>query len=272
MLIASRKLNKQIAVNHLLIGAFGELNGPRLSPPIWKWILNFQRNALKRRAAVPRDMSSIYQRVGTDEDLELGRIPTDTTKDNSMVDVRIAQVGSSNKTVQIDLDWTTETFKRSCFPEEHSSGKNIRVIYQGKQLENSTRLSAAGVKPNVFIHVSITEPRRTSEVDIDSHTGEEVDLERDRALAEELQLAMGGGNGLEGFVQRDGNIVDFAVGFCLGLLLGPLMLMWVFQPRITRMQRKGILAGVLFRIIYRFQNANEHAVDTSRDDPAVTPP
>jgi hypothetical protein len=48
--------------------------------------------------------------------------------------------------------------------------------------------------------------------------------------------------------ERRGNWVEFSCGFCLGMMLGVLSLIWLLQPSVSRLCRLGILTGIATNI------------------------
>ena len=74
--------------------------------------------------------------------------------------------------------------------------------------------------------------------------------------------------------ERPGNDWDFMWGFCLGLFVGVIALVWVWMPRIPHKQKLGILTGICFQVILEtsshetefedqqiFDNNNNNAYD-----------
>merc|ERR550514_101061 len=62
-----------------------------------------------------------------------------------------------------------------------------------------------------------------------------------------------------------GTRFDFALGLVLGMLLGFIALIWVWQWRVSRRQKMGIMLGIMINIIFSFMNDPGNSNDNSGD-------
>eukprot|EP00743_Colponemidia_sp_Colp-15_P004942 GILK01005327.1.p1 GENE.GILK01005327.1~~GILK01005327.1.p1 ORF type:complete len:274 (-),score=26.54 GILK01005327.1:198-1019(-) len=72
---------------------------------------------------------------------------------------------------------TVRQFKQRIFSSEVQQGKSIRLICQGKLLDDSKPLAAYGVKPGSFFHVAISEGRPVS-ASVSSETSDTPENQR----------------------------------------------------------------------------------------------
>eukprot|EP00455_Lapot_gusevi_P038871 TRINITY_DN4355_c0_g5_i3.p1 TRINITY_DN4355_c0_g5~~TRINITY_DN4355_c0_g5_i3.p1 ORF type:complete len:223 (+),score=42.03 TRINITY_DN4355_c0_g5_i3:88-756(+) len=183
------------------------------------------------------------------EDVELGKVdsrvnvPPEEGKDY----VTIIRVGRPNTRVAVDLGWTGLQFKQHIFEEEWRERKNIRVIYQGKLLEDTSSLTSIGVASNSFLHVVVSDFQP------------EQQRNENEAQPNPLGLPEGELALLPYYLEHqaaeqqhyEGTSNDFFCGLVLGFVLGPIMLLWLFQ-QLPRRQKVGIVMGLLFNAVYNF--------------------
>lgn len=180
--------------------------------------------------------------------------------------VNLVEVGKPTRRVPVRPGMTVLELKRAGFPEAVESGRNVRFIFQGRELADDKTLLEAGVRPAAFVHVAITAARPAGEAGGANAAalaaeggGEEGDIPewmlRESAAAEQMQENRAGSGG------------DFALGFVLGLLVGYFALCWVWSPVVPRRQKAGILLGMSARLALTVWQA-----DRSADAPGAARP
>jgi len=98
----------------------------------------------------------MYQQVPDDEG---GRNRAQELQENikDPVELKIVQVGRGTRQIVASLSWTLANLKEAFFDAEVKQGKNIRIISQGKLLQDDSTLEAVGLRDGAFLHVSICE-------------------------------------------------------------------------------------------------------------------
>lgn len=159
------------------------------------------------------------------------------------------------KPTACDLDWKIGWAKRRIFPKEFET-KKIRIISLGKLLSDDSARLGDFVENGGHLHVSITEKRRSSEIDVEEE-GRDASLDRQDNFLEDLRLA-----GMLRLVdqenvwveqpepeQREGSNAEFAFFAVMGILLGLIMLIFLLQAGVTRKKKYGIFVGIALHII-----------------------
>jgi len=159
------------------------------------------------------------------------------------------------KATPCDLDWKIGWAKRRIFPKEFET-KRIRIISLGKLLSDDSARLGDFVENGGHLHVSITEKRSPSEIDVEDE-GPEASLDRQDNFLEDLRLA-----GMLRLVdqenvwveqpepeQREGSNAEFVFFAVMGMLLGLIMLIFLLQAGVTRKKKYGIFAGITLHII-----------------------
>lgn len=177
-----------------------------------------------------------YNRVGSEE-VELGSDAAGEQETTGEVEVSVAQVGLPHRKLQVDLDWAVERFKGVACPKEVAAGKNVRVIYKGKMLVDGQTLRQAGLEKNGFLHVAISDHASPVE-----EPSEDVPIDVDDDVQFRMMLQP----------PPEGTNADLLLGFLMGFLLGVLALICLWQPRISRKQRTGLLLGAMLSLLFSF--------------------
>lgn len=211
------------------------------------------RQSIEKR----RMRSSSYEQIPLSEPL-----PQEDLEQGG-VEVFLLKVSMPRESVRTNLESTGSAFKRQFFGKEIDEGKNVRLIFSGKMLTDDKTLKELGVREKSSIHVSISDfvgslvPLVTDpEADVPSLEEDDARLARELAdLERSFEFSPAH------FVERDGHQVEFFLGFIIGYLIGPLMLIWVWQPRVSRRLKLGILIGVGCSIglsLFRSSNHSSH--------------
>lgn len=214
-----------------------------------------------------RKTSAGYEPVGSAVEIPEARLPTvSSSVGTPLVPIKIMQLGKDTISVHVNLGWSVSEMKQRVFSEDVSAGKNIRIIHFGKMLNDIDILSEAGVKENAFLHVSITD--RVAAVASPVNAAGEGDLnnsELENAAAFEEMKQF---NEEDFVVRSEGTRGDFALGFAMGFVIGIIMLIWVWQPRIPRKQKLGIIAGICFNMLMSSMDKSSHTKNTPASTPA----
>jgi len=157
--------------------------------------------------------------------------------------ITLCRVGRPNTRHTIKTEWTVEQLKQELFPTEFAANQRIRFIFQGKILEDADTLAQAGIDHDAFVHCVITEARSEEEI-----------AAADQELAEESQFP----RQLVGFHQDSvGTHTEFVLGFFLGAFLGIFMLIWLWQPRMSRRHKLGILCGIFTNMFLNYTHPDQ---------------
>jgi len=169
------------------------------------------------------------------------------------------------KPTACDLDWKIGHAKRQLFPKEFET-KRIRIISRGKLLSDDAARLGEFVENGGHLHISITEKRRPSE-DVDEEEGgpdteldTQEDLLEDLRLAGMLQLVNQDNVWVEEPQQREGSNAEFVFFAIMGMLLGFIMLIFLFQRGVTRKKKYGILAGITLHVIINLTGSDYFSV------------
>mmetsp|Transcript_6864 Transcript_6864/g.9481 ORF Transcript_6864/g.9481 Transcript_6864/m.9481 type:complete len:220 (+) Transcript_6864:170-829(+) len=188
----------------------------------------------------------MYQQVPDDEG---GRSRALELQDNikNPVELKIVQVGRGTRQIVASLSWTVTNLKEAFFDVEMKQDKNIRIIFQGKLLQDDSTLEAVGLQDGAFLHVSIC----------DRSQGMVNNPEDERHNASQNQFSLDSEEQIpQWLVQarfvREGNNGDFILGFIMGFFLGVLTLIWVWQRAVPRRQKLGIMLGFGFNLLLGF--------------------
>lgn len=164
----------------------------------------------------------------------------------------------ANVPTPCDFRWSVGETKKQLFPDQHST-KRIRFISRGKLLDDDDATLGDFVEEAGHIHVSITDLRRPGEAD-ESGSIEAGEMNDGDQLVEDLRLARmlqfgtaeewDGPPGEEMQRAREGTTAEFLLFFVAGALLGFVMLIFLFQARLTRKKRMGILVGIACHVLY----------------------
>jgi len=182
---------------------------------------------------------------------------------DGMTSVKIIQLGLGTKLIHVNLDWTIEEFKQHVFPEDVSKNKNIRVIFSGKLLKNEEHLANCGVKENSFLHIAISDTQPLQ------HHAAVAEAEQGEAGPAGAEFGVHGQQDLEAMMAEQaryeqyaatnqGTLGDFIVGFAMGFVIGMIMVIWIWQPRLSKRQKAGILCGISFHLLLSYFNANKN--------------
>jgi hypothetical protein len=161
-----------------------------------------------------------------------------------------------------DLDWKVAEAKKRLFPKE-SQNMRIRMICRGKEIADDSARLGDSVEDGGHLHVSIT-ARRTP----DEEEGEttEVASENQDVLLQDFLLATRIANEEPAWNEenpqdrRMGTNVEFVLFATAGMFLGFIMLIFLFQYRITRKKRLGILVGVSIHMMITFSGIDIYSI------------
>jgi len=168
------------------------------------------------------------------------------------------------KLTACDLEWTIGEAKQQMFPDDYET-KKIRIICRGKLLSDDSAILGEFVENGGHLHVSITEKRRPGEEEIadDDRTGRNApdSLLEDIRLAGMLQLVNNqDGPWDEDVQQRNGSNTEFVLFAIAGMLLGFIMLIFLFQSGVTRKKKYGIFAGITLHVIVNLTGSDYFSV------------
>jgi len=169
---------------------------------------------------------------------------------------------TDSKKASCDLDWNVAEAKKHLFPKQ-SDTMRIRMICRGKLLADENARLGDTVENNGHLHISITERRRP-----DEEVGEDTEVanENPNILLQDFLLATRIANERPTWNEenqqerRMGTNIEFLLFATAGMFLGFIMLIFLFQNRITRKKRLGILVGVSIHSIIRFSGINIYSI------------
>lgn len=131
-----------------------------------------------------------------------------------------------------------------------SSGKNVRLIFCGKLLEDSKKISDYGISNQDIIHAVVNESKTTvqpSAPPVPNNEADELDIEN-----EELQEYFYDEQDIEG------TNYDLLWGMIFGYLLSILMLFCLLTRRFNRKMRLGVIFGIFLNIWMIYTSDKSH--------------
>jgi len=169
------------------------------------------------------------------------------------------------KLINIDIsDSNTPDSGIPFVPDSHLDICNwdLELVFMGQKLKDEDTLESAGIEDGMSMHCVKISKKSEKEA-------EPLYDDADGRLAAGLLIAPqvdADGLGLS----REPNIgtrFDFALGLVLGMLLGFISLIWVWQWRVSRRQKMGIMIGIMINVFFSFMRNPED--ETSADPTAV---
>jgi hypothetical protein len=178
---------------------------------------------------------------------------------DGLVTIKIMQMGKENLSAHVDLDWKIDQLKTSVFSEDLDKGKNVRVIFSGKILNDHEVLRNCGIKEGSVLQVAITDA--VPQVQIPIAAAQRHDLEENPEIPPEFLYEQ-----QEAMMMNEGTNAELLFGFSLGFMLGFIVLVLLWQPRTSRKQRIGILLGVGLHIVlsYNEERARQERIMQER--------
>jgi len=166
--------------------------------------------------------------------------------------LKIKTVDESFETT-INCRCNVADLKRQIAQERDYGGKHLRLIYQGKILQNDTLLQSLNLSNRSCLHLAVSDFASTSQ-----------DIEHQRPLALEPRST---GSGLRVLFVRDVELSstdlplddfnsnlyptqDLLLGVIVGLFLGVISIIWLWDQRTPLRFKLGILAGAGLNIMY----------------------
>lgn len=135
---------------------------------------------------------------------------------------------------------------------------DIHLIYMGRKLEDDETVSSTGIDQGTVHCLFMRRPDPNEQKDEAVIQVEEAEginfLITQQDI--ELQQRWDQQNHRDGLPSGAtvGTQVDFAVGLLMGILLGFIALLWVWQWRVSRKKKMGILLGIVINLIFSFTN------------------
>jgi len=168
------------------------------------------------------------------------------------------------KKMACDLDWNIAEAKQQMFPDDFET-KKIRIICRGKLLSDDGARLGDFVENGGHLHISITEKRRPGESDPEEEDRSTFDIQdsliEDLRLAGMLQIADNQADPWEEETQqRNGSNTEFVLFALAGMLLGFIMLIFLFQAGVTRKKKYGIFAGITLHVIINLTGSDYFSV------------
>jgi len=169
------------------------------------------------------------------------------------------------KKITCDLDWKIAEAKQQMFPDDFET-KKIRIICRGKLLSDDGARLGDFVENGGHLHISITEKRRPGESDPEEEDRSTFDIQD--SLIEDLRLAgmlqIADNNQVDHWdeetQQRNGSNTEFVLFALAGMLLGFIMLIFLFQAGVTRKKKYGIFAGITLHVIINLTGSDYFSV------------
>jgi len=166
------------------------------------------------------------------------------------------------KPTACDLDWKIGEAKQQIFPKKFET-KRIRIICRGKLLSDDSARLGDFVDNGGHLHISITEKRKPGE-DEEEQEGPDASLDIQENLLEDLRIAGMLQNQenvwVEETQQRLGSNTEFVFFAMMGMLLGFIMLIFLFQTGVTRKKKYGILAGITLHVIINLTGSDYFSI------------
>lgn len=219
---------------------------------------------------LPNSLSSSEEVTVVTEDDDMEGEPSDPDEETPLTKLpnQINLHISGNVVVKptaCDLDWKIGEAKRQMFPKEFET-KRIRIISRGKLLSDDSVRLGDFVENGGHLHISITERRRPGEEDEEQEGPDtSLDIQHDNLLedlriAGMLQLVNQENVWVEEPQQRQGSNAEFVFFAIMGMLLGFIMLIFLFQNGVTRKKKYGILAGITLHVIINLTGSDYFSI------------
>merc|ERR1719373_211310 len=112
---------------------------------------------------------------------------SDNEGEEGTIMLTVCRVGVPKQEMRVPPDIDVLSFKRRAYPDELEAGSNIRVIYMGKMLPDSTRLDEAKVGEGAVLHVMISNVKSNA-LEPNNDKGYDTDEQvlRDHEMAQRL--------------------------------------------------------------------------------------
>merc|ERR1712217_754149 len=95
--------------------------------------------------------------MGDDIDLNEAHAPSEGEQDTDFDDfIFLLSLDGTKRKVGILNNWRIWELKDKYFKKELEDGKNVRLIYRGKLLQDAMFMNTYNIPTNGFIHVSIS--------------------------------------------------------------------------------------------------------------------
>ena len=85
------------------------------------------------------------QPLPTAAPLPVPSAPPEEQNNKPTVRLTVKRVGQADESFVIDQNWSTLEFKEHSFPDAFRENKNIRMIFQGKLMEDDKTLTESGI-------------------------------------------------------------------------------------------------------------------------------
>lgn len=218
---------------------------------------------------LPNSLTSSEELTVVSEDEDMEGEPSDPDEETPLTKLpnQINLHISGNVVVKptaCDLDWKIGEAKRQIFPKEFET-KRIRIISRGKLLSDDSARLGDFVENGGHLHISITEKRKPGEDDEEQEgpdTSNDIheNLLEDLRIAGMLQLVNQDNVWVEEPQQRQGSNAEFVFFAIMGMLLGFIMLIFLFQTGVTRKKKLGILAGITLHVIINLTGSDYFSI------------
>ena len=117
------------------------------------------------------DIDNIDNRAPKTPNTDPPKPQNDDPELNKLIPIRIKIMGGADINIGVSESWNVGDLKERAFMESIRRGKNIRLIYQGKIMEDPQLLSEFKLKPNAYIHSAINITGAPGDVENNNNMG-----------------------------------------------------------------------------------------------------
>lgn len=217
----------------------------------------------------------IYSNVDTKDPTELDHfnkqtiVPKTDEKSqkkpkNSKISLKALISGKTEVLTEIDENCSIGDLKTAFLKGDNQKAANSFLIYLGRIINDSDSVKESGLEQDSCVHLIF---RSKAEETADAQVSAVMlpDIENAlHSLPEEEDTE-------DLFENEDewvgcGSLSDFVVGFALGFVFGTIMVVWTWIPTSTRLQKLGIMFGVITNILVSFFDNLNSQKNIQNDD------
>jgi len=189
---------------------------------------------------------------------------TKEDKEEGLITIQVKTMEYPVLMMNVSPSQSIKSLKQMITEQLNLSGKTIRLISQGKLLDENNTVKTSLLQNNCFIHCAISQ-HVSIDMDRNTHPNTQPQtmrvgeapvqsmalpsIARDRTSAESALPHFG-----YEWEQEDASVetpsCDIFIGLAMGFLLGLIVLFWLWDRNIPRQTKLGIIAGVGLNVIF----------------------
>jgi len=185
-------------------------------------------------------------------------------KEEELITIHVKSMEFPVLIINVSPSQSINSLKQMIIEQLNVSGKTIRLISQGKLLDDQNTVKTSQLKNNCFIHCAISQHISLDIPPADTQPQQPTQLHGTPVQHTVLPNLLNNRIAMEGLAPRLGNeeeeeredaavttiSSDVLIGFALGFLLGLIVLLWLWDRNIPRQIKLGIIAGVGLNAVF----------------------